>query len=199
MCQTWPVSCSPCSPASPPSRPHTLCPTTTMPGEVGPHKQPNTYKHLAENAVKGRVKYIKPINIENKKHFLLFNYFKTHFWTTENPFSLASLKIRFECHLWMMTWLLDLQCAMNHCYMFVCMSQSRNLICCQNFSVPNYSFCHKRSFLTYMVNFSQTGPIKALLNPSIRCPFVRSPQTFLSFSSLDESYNNVYIFNENSS
>lgn len=37
VCQIWPVSCSPCSQTSPPFRPHTLCPTTTMPGEVRPH------------------------------------------------------------------------------------------------------------------------------------------------------------------
>uniref|UniRef100_A0A087XFZ3 Phosphatidylinositol-binding clathrin assembly protein n=1 Tax=Poecilia formosa TaxID=48698 RepID=A0A087XFZ3_POEFO len=33
--------------------------------------------------------------------------------------------------------------------------------------VKNYRFCHKWSFLTNVVNFSQTGSIKALLNPSI--------------------------------
>lgn len=46
VCQTWPVSCSPCSLISPPSRPHTLCPTTTTPGEVGT-RTTNTHIFIA--------------------------------------------------------------------------------------------------------------------------------------------------------
>lgn len=47
-CQTWPVSCLPCSLTSPPSRPHTLCPTTTMPGEVDLQTHAHTHTHTIQ-------------------------------------------------------------------------------------------------------------------------------------------------------